>query len=268
MRQTFPPLIKFILMLDHHRQPVSVTGKRDVNVSAIAGGIVGALLFLCLITAAIIYFQRKQRARAMRISFHKDMMVQRHSPDDPGPSTSRSKTQKGLNFISYPFLNSPAKSSKTPSAPATRQLPIDVEHGLSITIPPPVFTRPSDADSFMGSPLLGTGHTVPPPRGPRGRSNKYIVCKRGRDLAERSSISEDSESGRLTPRQQLVADRMSQVERRIDELESQSHRGPSSNVLLYDLHRQLSWLEKQKSFTWARGKTDILPPGYNRYMAS
>jgi hypothetical protein len=65
-----------------------------------------------------------------------------------------------------------------------------------------------------------------------------------------------------------VADRMSQVGRRIDELESQSHRGPSSNVLLYDLHRQLSWLEKQKSFTWARGKTDVLPPGYNRYMVS
>ncbi len=251
-------------MLDHHRQPVSVTGKRDVNVSAIAGGIIGALLFLCLITAAIIYFQRKQRARDMRISFHQDMMVQRHLPDNPGPSISRSKTQRGFNFMSYPFSSSSAKSPKT----ATRQLPTDVEHGLSITIPPPAFTRPSDADSFMGSPLLGTGHTVPPPRGPRGRSNKYIGSTRGRNPAEGSSISEDTESGRLTPRQQLVADRMSQVERRIDELESQSHRGPSSNVLLYDLHRQLSWLEKQKSFTWARGKTDILPPGFNRYMAS
>lgn len=65
-----------------------------------------------------------------------------------------------------------------------------------------------------------------------------------------------------------MVDKISQVERRIDELESQSIRGPSTDVLLFDLQRQLSWLEKQKTFRWARGETDTLPPGYNRYMTS
>jgi len=104
--------------------------RQSQNIPAIVGGVIGALLILALFAILFVFLNRRRAALRKRLTFHRDMMVQRRSPE-PIPSF-QSETQ-----ISEP----------TPPTPP----PHDVEQGLPISIPRP----------------HASGHIVPSPQGPR-----------------------------------------------------------------------------------------------------
>lgn len=92
------------------------------------GGVIGALLFLGLLAALIVYVSRRRQTIEKRWSFHKDMMVRRR--------LSRANPQTIIpDMVEAPSL--------------TRRE--DVEQGLPSAVPRP----------------LASGHVVPSPRGPR-----------------------------------------------------------------------------------------------------
>lgn len=101
---------------------------RKKNVPAIVGGVIGALLFLGLLSALIVYVSRRRASIDKRWSFHADKMVRRRL-SRAHPST-----------IIPDMVEVP---------PLTR--PEDVEQGLPSSVPRP----------------LPSGHVVPSPRGPR-----------------------------------------------------------------------------------------------------
>ncbi|KIM48573.1 hypothetical protein M413DRAFT_20944 [Hebeloma cylindrosporum] len=106
--------------------PVEAPSRRK-NVPAIVGGVIGALLFLGLLAALIVYVSRRKGSIEKRWSFHKDMMVRRLSRANP-----------------------PTLIPDMVEAP-TLARPEDIEQGL----PSPIL-RP-----------VAAGHVVPSPKGPR-----------------------------------------------------------------------------------------------------
>jgi len=222
----------------------SAPQKRSVNVPAVVGGVIGAAAFIAIPFAVFLFIRRRRDIQGARISFHRDMMVRR-SPDVPGPSILRSK---GPGTTRYPFTT---PRSGVGSISTDRPSSTDLEQGLGVSVPAERPTTPS----------LGSGHIVPPPRGPRDRKVKLEI------KAVRSDSAVGDDGVPVTPRQRQVFDKMANVESEIEELEAQKRPGPSDIVKLDDLKRQRSWLVKQRNSMWALGELDAVPPGYSRYLS-
>jgi hypothetical protein len=92
------------------------------------GGVIGALLFLGLLSALIVYVSRRRVSDEKRWSFHKDLMVRRRLSRANPPTIIP-------DMVEAPSLTHPE----------------DVEQGLPSAVPRP----------------LASGHVVPSPRGPR-----------------------------------------------------------------------------------------------------
>jgi len=138
----------------------------------------------------------------------------------------------------------------------------DLEQGLRV---PSAAVPPIPAEPAM-TPTLGTGHIVPPPRGPRDRKNKLEI-KVDNTMAVRPDSAVGGDGVPATPRQIQIFDKIAKVEADLEELEAQKRPGPSAIVKLDDLKRQRSWLLKQRDSMWALGRLDTVPPGYSRYMS-
>ena len=180
-------------------------------------------------------------------------MMVRRSPDQPGPSILRSK---GPGTTPYPFTT---PDSSIGSIPTTQPPSVDLERGLSV----PSTAAPSMPAEPAMTPTLGTGHIVPPPRGPRDRKNKLEI--KADPVCPDSALEGDGVP--TTPRQRQVFGRIAEVEAELEKLEAEKRPGPSAIVKVDDLKRQRSWLLKQRDSMWALGHLDTVPPGYSRYLS-
>jgi len=225
--------------------------KQKPNVAAIVCAAIGGVSLLALILLAVFHFYKRRPMPDTRVSFHGERMVQQSPPAGHNPSI-RQVGQGGV-IIPYPFTvpGSNFGSALPSSREAPRLPPLDVEQGLAV--PPPVMTYGSRPSSPLPS-----GHIVPPPRGPRNRG-KSIRFNESSPRATRVD-------GKPTARQRRLADKLAEVDKQIEELNSQSKPSPSTIVLLDDLEIQRAWLAKQRDSMWALGEIDLLPPGYSRYM--
>ncbi|KAF8186708.1 hypothetical protein BJ912DRAFT_1042944 [Pholiota molesta] len=238
------------------------------NLPAVVGGVVGSLAFLGLLAALLILLHRRRAAVRRRLTFHRDMMVQRR--------LSRAPTL-------------PALDPRASSADFAR----DVEQGL-----PDQASSGADGDggeggdgggggsteTLVGPRLpLGTGHIVPSPKGPRPAAKRIATVtthlSTGSPLSSprpRPSTTTPAAPVR-TRRQQDLADRGAMLRRQAADLQleldrpgvraerAERARGGAARGA-GDMQRQMVWLREQESAPWALGLTDVLPPGHERYL--
>jgi hypothetical protein len=223
--------------------------KKKPNVVAIVFAVLGGVSLLTLLVSAVFYFyfRRRRPTEVTRISFHRERMVQQRPSDGSNVSVA-SVIGPGGTAIPYAFTG-PRASLGSSSSETHRQ---DIEQGLAI--PPPVMT--SLPRNLPGTPLT-SGYVVPPPRGPRDRATSV------RRVGSSRVARVNSEP---TARQQMLVDKLVEVEKQISELNAQPKPLPSTVVLLEDLNIQKAWLVKQQGSMWALEEVDTLPPGYSRYM--
>jgi len=124
----------------------------------------------------------------------------------------------------------------------------------------PSNTPPEDVEQGLPSAVLrplGSGHIVPSPKGPRPSVKppahiKIVVSPRpGLEPAPSR-----------TRRQQEIFDRIFMLRGQMVQVRNQ----PDTNHILDDMQRQIVWLREQEQSPWALHKTDVLPPGHERYM--
>jgi len=263
------------------RSPLSAS-LNNANLPAILGGVIGALLLLTLLVAVFIYIWRRRRTALHRISFHKDMMVQRRLPD-------MNETQSGI--VPYPFASSPIQ--QPPPAYNRSSQSTDVECAYS--------ERPSSLASSYSSGTsgilppsrvsahLGTGHIVPSPRGPREQSNPIkrdppsakMVHFNLTPVPQLPALPVAPQI--LTSRQKALVNRIVQLQNQINDIQEEGRpsisltRARASSVastneslnkkqVLEDMQKQLVWLAEAKESRWALNETDIKPAGYSRHM--
>jgi len=185
-----------------HRSPVKAA-QRSINLPAIVGGLIGALIFLGLLAALIVYLSRRRKsspwnwqskrsqAIAKRFTFHKDMMQRPRrvsdTPTIPAPAEGRATM-----ITPYPYPVSARPTVDTMDVEAQRYAPsivtdtcaisplvigrrgdADLERGLQLPSTTPTSASPGSAlpSATIRPPVsatpMGTGHIVPSPRGPR-----------------------------------------------------------------------------------------------------
>ena len=191
---------------------------KPVRGAAIAGAVIGALLFVGLLAALIVYISRRNTVTEKRWSFHKDLMVRRRLSRATAPATIP-------DMVEAP--------SNTP--------PEDVEQGL-----PSAVSRP-----------LTAGHVVPSPKGPRPSTKrptliKIVVSPRPTlEPAPPRTRRQEEISGRIL----MLRGQMAQMRNR-----------PDTGHIVDDMQRQIVWLREHEQSPWAMHLTDVVPPGYARYM--
>jgi hypothetical protein len=242
------------------QQPVSAA-KTEVNLPVVVGVIVGVILLIGFLVALFIVLRRRRDSQLddsnRRISFYKDLMVQARTP---------SPDIEGGIIIPYPFVTSP---SIQPPPPAVRPLPKPVEDKEPKYPVSPPLSEPTGGLRRMPTAHLGTGHIVPPPRGPRDRGpsrglSRSSNARRTDDSTPEPPSSEESIT--LTARQQGLLDRMAQIRGQMAELQRHPHPGPNTQIVLSNMQRQLNWLAETQESPWALGDTDVRPPEYTRHM--
>jgi len=228
--------------------------KKNINVPAIVFAVLGGVSLIGLLTFAVIYLIRRRRlTEDKRISFHRERMVQQ-SFDPNNPSVGRVGGCGGV-IIPYAFAH-PRASLSSESQSDREARPHDIEQGLAV--PPPIMTSlPWNPSGSKPNTPLASGHTVPPPRGPRDRATS---------IRRVESPRVSRVNGEPTSRQRQLAAKLVEVEKRLLEVKSQPQPLPSTVVLLEDLELQKAWLVKQRDSMWALEEIDTLPPGYSRYM--
>jgi hypothetical protein len=204
------------------------TIKSNPNLPAIAGGVIGALLILGLLAFLFVWLGRRRRAFKQRISFHKDMMVQR---------------RQSRMMASLPSLPSQTQLS-VPTLPTTPHP--DIEQGLpsASAIPRP----------------LGSGHIVPSPKGPRPSTRPSTIKRTQHTVI--TSRPPPSPVAPRTRRQKQIAERITMLRGQMTEMQQR----PDSAHILEEMQREMVWLRDNEQGPWAMGLTDVLPPGHSRYM--
>lgn len=248
---------------------------KNARLPAVLGGVIGALLLVTLLIAAFIYVsRRREAARQHRISFHKDMMVQRKSPD----STQGLEGGVIIPFPFSPVIQIPAPTYRPPS----RTSSTDSESPISEPLSPGSRTLSGTSGVLpslggmkpMGAPL-GAGHVVAPPRGPRGPnpsiksdSNHKSVHFVSSPILQLPALPVAPPL--LTSRQKDIVDRIVQLQNQMNDLRNpwSSASSPDSEADLDAQKAQLAWLENTKLSKWALNETDIKPAGYSKYMTS
>ncbi|KAF8155091.1 hypothetical protein BJ912DRAFT_1051074 [Pholiota molesta] len=215
------------------------------NLPAVVGGIVGSLAFLGLLSALLILLHRRRAAVRRRLTFHRDMMVQRR--------LSRAPTL-------------PALDPRASSADFAR----DVEQGL----PDPAGEGPRPAAKRIATVTTqrSTGSPLSSPRPPAAPAP--VRTRRQQDLADRGAMLR-----RQMADLQLELDRLSLRSASISTTASSTHaaspvsvasapsgRAAELRAVLGDMQRQMVWLREQEGAPWALGATDVLPPGHERYL--
>lgn len=217
--------------------PALHTVKPVPNLPAIAGGIIGALLILGLLSFLFVFLGRRRAAFKQRISFHKDMMVQRR----------RSRLMADLPSLpSIASLPSQAQISAATNPPT---LTADVEQGL-----------PSASACTTPRPL-GSGHVVPSPKGPRP-STRPSIRRTAQITTTVTAHSPREPDTARTRRQKQIVVRIKMLRRQMEEVQAR----PDSAHVLEEMQREMVWLRDHEQSPWALGLTDVLPPGHSRYM--
>lgn len=235
--------------------------------------------------------RRRAAAARKRLTFHRDMMVQRR--------LSRAPSLPVLG-LAHPRPSETFAEDVEQGLPHAEQpVPPGLEEGAEERV----------ADAPMRSAPLGTGHIVPPPRGPRPAAAKRIgtlttLRTTGSPLTSPRApgmpgtpttpgfpVPSTAPPGPApaptrTPRQRDLAARQGMLRRQMAdltlELEGASMRSPISavsttsgpsggrageiRVALEDMQRQMVWLRAQETGAWALHLTDVLPPGHARFM--
>ncbi|PPQ71062.1 hypothetical protein CVT26_011464 [Gymnopilus dilepis] len=278
--------------------------KQPANVTAIVAGILGTFLLIALLIALFLFLRHRRREQAQRwrdqrISFHKDLMVQRRDRDLP----------------SIPTLGAASAENIAPGPPPPGLPPrinVDVEQGFPLPPPSPSVVTNSSRGSkeraagpgpVPPSPIvghlsphptrLGSGHIVPSPKGPRPslkvkkteqhtvtvtpplRSAPIVATAPSAPTKPDSAAAAASVSSRTakrTRRQKQIGDRiamlssqMAAVKSLFDREEEEGRRAEHRRVL-EEMQREMVWLRDQEEGAWALGLTDVSPPGWARYM--
>lgn len=119
--------------------------------------------------------------------------------------------------------------------------PEDVEQGLPSAVPRP----------------LASGHVVPSPKGPRPSTKRLTHIRIV--VSPRPPLEP---APPRTRRQQEIFDRIVMLRAQMVQIRDQ----PDTEHILDDMQRQIVWLREQEQSPWALHKTDVVPPGYVRYM--
>ncbi|KDR72394.1 hypothetical protein GALMADRAFT_770401 [Galerina marginata CBS 339.88] len=259
------------------------------NTPAIVGGIIGGLLLLALLALLFIMLSRRRRNAKRRLTFHKDMMVQprrdmpslrvpvppisdSHASDDTEPPTSTSHGQE--NSLNHLDVEQGLASGKP------RPL------GSGHVVPSPKGPRPStttvSAKAFRAASATRTITTIITPRSPV--SPAPLRTRRQKQLADRINMLQDQidevraqQDAQRTSREAyggIASDAghgeayggiASEEGHGVGEGDRESREEERRRVL-EDMQREMVWLRDHEQSAWAMGLTDVLPPGYARYM--
>jgi len=220
--------------------------KKKSNVAAIILALFGGISLSIILLVTTVYLRRRAQEDDRRISFHGERMVQ---GDGNYPSAGRDAGWGGV----MPYNSKRSRTSF--GSDGSSLLSLDIERGLAV--PPPAITRTSRHVSPIPRTPLPSGYVVPPPRGPRDRTNSVRRIETPR--SPRTPLEP-------TSRQKQLSSRLTEVENDIRRLKSHPRPLPSNVVVLEDLELQKSWLIKQRYSMWAMEEIDTPPPGHSRYM--
>lgn len=228
----------------------------------IAGIVIGTLALILIIGLILFFWMRRRRSmskdpEARRVSFHPDQMVQRRRSRFMSigrftfrttSSTQADAEQGGGTITPFP-APLPAPSSPATLAPPNQFTNPFVTPGESVMRPLPTPPPPATA------PAGGLLRPLPslPPHSPSLTQHRDRVALHSRALPVAPR----------TERQEQISARLVQVKDQIRVLKRNS---VGLDRVMEDLQKQVHWLEAQSESDWAKGLTDVPPPGFARYM--
>ncbi|KAF9473824.1 hypothetical protein BDN70DRAFT_353929 [Pholiota conissans] len=140
------------------------------NLPALVGGILGSLTLLALLAALAIFLHRKRNAIRKRLTFNRDMMVQRRSA--AFASLGLGGGGRGGNERAPTLPPIEPRASATFARDIEAGL-VDSEHDINNSA-----EHQGESTERLVVPHLGTGHIVPSPKGPRAKRIATVVVQR------------------------------------------------------------------------------------------
>jgi len=145
---------------------------------------------------------------------------------------------------------------------------------LPSATPSMIVTPPDDADGSLVDPEQAIGDSQNKETTSNNNTSNPFIPRSPKGPRPRPTTPKGPPaSSAPTDRQGLLLTRIAQIQAQIREL--QSFRVTSSTEerqaivrVIENLYRQLRWLREQGEGEWAKGRTDVKPHGWERYMMS